>query len=64
MRIARTKLKRLRKQKRLLKKKEKRIFNYSLETIEELELLEALEQLNSKLASINTKALLGAAVVN
>lgn len=64
MREARNKLKRLRKQKKLLKKKEQKMFDQGLETAEELERLEALEGLNQDLASTNPEAPVGAEVID
>jgi hypothetical protein len=64
MRDARNKLKRLCKQKRLLKKKEQRMFDEGLETAEELERLEALESLNQELASTNPEAPPNAEVID
>ena len=46
MRLARAKLKRLRKQKKLLQRKEKKLFNSSLVNAKEIKQLEALKILN------------------
>ncbi|KAH7109886.1 hypothetical protein B0J11DRAFT_448728, partial [Dendryphion nanum] len=54
----------LRKQKRLLKKKEQKMFNNSLEIAEELERLKALEQLGQEVSLVNPEAPISAAVVN
>ena len=64
MRGVRLKLKRLQKQKRLLKKKEQRLFNKGLETIEELKYLEALERLGQEVESTNLEASIRAATIN
>ena len=63
-RQAREKLSRLRKQKKLLRRREQELFDRGLSTAEELEALEQLEEFNSKLSSANVEAPLGAAVVD
>lgn len=63
-RQAREKLSRLRKQKKLLRRKEQEIFDRGLSTVEELEALEKLEEFNSEVASVNPDAPLGAATVD
>lgn len=60
-RQVREKLARLRKQKKLLRRKEQEMFDHDLSNIEELE---ALEELNQAVASVNPEAPLGAATVD
>ncbi|KAL7780671.1 hypothetical protein CFE70_010696 [Pyrenophora teres f. teres 0-1] len=64
MRVARSKLKRLRKQKRLLKRREQQVFDAGREEAEDLERLEALEHLNQAVASTNPEVPAEAAVVD
>ena len=63
-RQAREKLSRLRKQKKLLRCKEQDMFDNNMSQIEELEALEAREELNVALSSVNPEAPLGAATVD
>lgn len=63
-RLAREKLSRLRKQKKLLRRKEQELFDRGLASVEDLEALEQLETLNSEIASVNPEAPLGAATVD
>ncbi|EFQ87559.1 hypothetical protein PTT_16903 [Pyrenophora teres f. teres 0-1] len=64
MRVARSKLKRLRKQKRLLKRREQQVFDAGREEAEDLERLEALEHLNQAVALTNPEVPAEAAVVD
>jgi len=63
-RQAQAKLARLRKQKRLLKRKEQAMFDKGLEHVEELEQLEMLEELGQDIASVNPSAPLGAEIID
>lgn len=64
VRNARAKMKRLRKQKKLLKRKEVEVFEAGREDAEELERLELLEQFNHEIASVNPEAPAEAAIVD
>ncbi|KAF2818256.1 hypothetical protein CC86DRAFT_309549, partial [Ophiobolus disseminans] len=64
IRVSRSKAKQLRKQKRLLKCREKEIFETGRAEAEELEGLEELEFFNCQVASVNPEAPAGAAVVD
>lgn len=63
-RLAREKLSKLRKQKKLLRRKEQELFDRGLSSVEELEALEQLEELDSEIGSVNPEAPLGAAIVD
>lgn len=63
-RQAREKLARLRKQRKLLRRKEQEMFDRGLSSVEELEGLEAQEAFNSAIASVNPGVSLGAASVD
>ncbi|KAF1941749.1 hypothetical protein EJ02DRAFT_347058 [Clathrospora elynae] len=63
-RAARAKLSRLRKQRKLLKRKEQEIFDEGRIEAEELERLEELEGFNQEIASANPNAPIGAHVVD
>ena len=60
----REKQERLRRSRKLLRRKEKKMFEQGMESIEELERLEALERLNQEISSVNPEAPVGAAVVD
>jgi len=64
LRVSRSKIKRLRKQRKFLKRREAEVFNASRVDAEELERLEDLERFNQELASTNPKALAEAATIN
>jgi hypothetical protein len=57
-------MRRLRKQKKLLKRREKEMFELGRADAEELERLEQLEQLNEAIASTNPEAPAEAAIVD
>lgn len=63
-RQAREKLSRLRKQKKLLRRKEQELFDKGLSSASELEALEAQEALISEISSVNPEASLGAHTVD
>lgn len=63
-RQAREKLSKLRKQKKLLRRKEQKLFDEGMSTVEELEALEAREELAQEAASVNPETPLGAATVD
>lgn len=60
----REKSERLRRSRKLLRRREKEMFEKGMESIEELEQLEALESLNQELSSTNPGAPIGAEVVD
>jgi hypothetical protein len=64
MRDARSKLKRLSRQKKLLKRKEQKMLDHSLATADKLEQLKRIEELNQEIASVNLEAPVSAVVVN
>ena len=64
MRTTRLKLKRLYKQRRLLKNKERKLFNSSLAKIKEIKALKAQERLNQEIALVNPKAPVEAYTIN
>jgi hypothetical protein len=63
-RQAREKLASLRKQKKLLRRKEQKLFDSGMATVDELEALEAREELASAAAAVNPEAPLGAEVID
>jgi hypothetical protein len=63
-RLAREKLQTLRRQKKLLRREEQKVFDAGMETVAELEQLESLERLNSEIASTNPGAPLGAETID
>lgn len=54
--VRRSKQKRLRKQRKMLKAKEKRAFDRGLQDVEDIERLNALEGFNQEIASVNPEA--------
>ena len=64
MRLARVKLKRLRKQKKLLQRKKRKLFNSSLINTKEIKQLEALKILNQDIALANLEAPVVAYTIN
>jgi hypothetical protein len=64
LRVSRSKMKRLRKQQKLLKQKEADVFEASQEDAEGLERLEERERFIQELASVNPKAPAKAAIIN
>lgn len=63
-RDVRDKQERLRRQRKLLRRREKEMFEKGMETVDDLEALEELERLNQDLSSVNPEAPSGAAVVD
>jgi hypothetical protein len=64
LQVSRSKMRRLRKQRKLLKQKEADVFEAGQEDAEELDRLEKRERFNQELASTNPEAPAEAAVIN
>jgi hypothetical protein len=64
LRVSRSKMRRLRKQRKLLKRKEADVFETGREDAEELDRLEERERFNQELASTNPEAPAEAAVID
>jgi hypothetical protein len=64
LRVSRSKMKRLRKQRKLLKRKETEVFEAGRVDAEEFERLEGLERFNQEIASANPEAPAEAAVID
>jgi hypothetical protein len=64
LRVSRSKMRQLRKQRKLLKRKEADVFEAGREDAEELDWLEERKRFNQELASTNPEAPAEAAVIN